>query len=66
MKGGVRGKYAQRFQEGSNLALLDPDVAQVFPTDQSVNEALRLLIKVVRSATPSAHAPQKPAAKRTS
>lgn len=41
MKGGVRGKYVKRFREGTNLVLLEPEVAQAFPTDAAVNEALR-------------------------
>jgi hypothetical protein len=45
---GVRGKYAQRYAEGTNLVLLSPDVAEVFPDSESVNEALRLFIKVAR------------------
>lgn len=47
-KKGVLGKYAARFQEGTNLALLAPDVAKAFPTDASVNEALRLVIQLTR------------------
>jgi hypothetical protein len=43
--GGVRGKYADRFAEGSNVVLLAPDVAAVFPNSDAVNEALRTLIK---------------------
>ena len=43
---GVQGKYADRFREGANLVLLDEDVAQAFPTDQAVNEALRLVIQL--------------------
>lgn len=39
--GGVRGKYAERFQEGSNIVILDPDVAARFKTAQEVNDALR-------------------------
>lgn len=46
MKGGVRGKYVERYQNGTNLVLLDSDVAQAFPTEADVNEALRLLMKV--------------------
>ena len=46
MKGGVRGKYAKRFRSGTNLVLLEPDVAKVFADDESVNDALRSLIKV--------------------
>ena len=45
MKGGVRGKYADRYRAGTNLALLEPEVAQAFPTDQAVNEALRTILK---------------------
>ncbi|MCA1631274.1 MAG: hypothetical protein LC785_17105 [Acidobacteria bacterium] len=45
LKGGVRGKYARRYREGTNLVLLAPDVAEAFPTDEAVNEALRSLIK---------------------
>jgi hypothetical protein len=48
LKEGVRGKYTARYQMGTNLVLLDPDVAQVFTTDESVNEALRLAIKMVK------------------
>ncbi|HET6384097.1 MAG TPA: hypothetical protein VFJ58_11960 [Armatimonadota bacterium] len=38
-KGGVRGKYAARYAEGSNIVVLAPDVAAAFPTEQTVNEA---------------------------
>lgn len=41
--GGVRGKYAQRFAEGTNVVVLDPDVAETFKTSEEVNEALREL-----------------------
>ena len=46
MEGGVRGKYVERYRAGTNLVLLDSDVAQAFPNDQAVNEALRLLIQI--------------------
>ena len=49
LKGGVRGKYAQRYREGTNLVLLAPDVAEVFTDDRLVNQALRLLIKVAKT-----------------
>jgi hypothetical protein len=39
--GGVRGKYADRFADGSNVVVLDPDVAAAFKTREAVNEALR-------------------------
>ena len=41
--GGVRGKYAARFAKGTNVIVLDPDVAKVFPDAEAVNRALRLL-----------------------
>jgi len=44
--GGQRGKYASRYAEGSNIVVLSPDVAKSFPDSESVNEALRLLIKI--------------------
>ena len=40
-----KGKYAKRFAEGSNLVVLQPDVAKEFPNSESVNEALRALLK---------------------
>ena len=46
MAGGVRGKYVERYQAGTNLILLDPDVARAFPTEADVNNALRLLMQV--------------------
>ena len=45
LKGGVRGKYAERYLEGTNLILLDPDVAAAFPDAKSVNDALRRLLQ---------------------
>lgn len=44
---GERGKYAQRYREGTNIIVLSPDVAEVFPTSESVNEALRMLIRII-------------------
>ena len=46
LKGGVRGKYASKYKKGTNLILLSSDVAEVFKDNESVNEALRLLIKI--------------------
>ena len=40
-RGGVRGKYARRYSQGTNVVVLDPDVAAVFPDAASVNRALR-------------------------
>ena len=41
---GVRGKYLKRYESGTNLALLTPEVRAAFPTDDAVNEALRSLL----------------------
>ena len=43
---GVQGKYADRFREGTNLVLLDQDIAEAFPSDEAVNTALRLVIQL--------------------
>jgi hypothetical protein len=50
LKGGVRGKYAERHRAGTNLVLLSPDVAEYFPDEQSVNKALRGLIDAAKGA----------------
>jgi len=44
LKGGVRGKYLERYRAGTNLALLAPEVRAAFPTDAAVNRALRSLM----------------------
>jgi hypothetical protein len=46
-RGGIRGRYAQRYAEGTNVVVLDPDVAQMFPDRESVNEALRAVGRIV-------------------
>jgi hypothetical protein len=47
--GGVRGKYAARYAQGTNIVVLDRDVAEIFPTSESVNDALRALATVIRN-----------------
>lgn len=54
LTGGVRGKYSQRYARGTNLVLLDPDVAEVFPDAEAVNRALRALAEIIRSQDESA------------
>ena len=49
MSGGVKGKYAKQYQEGTNLVLLDSDVARAFPNGEAVNEALRSLMKIAKA-----------------
>jgi len=46
--GGVRGKYAQRYRQGTNIVVLDPEVAAVFPDSTSVNDALRALLAIAK------------------
>jgi len=46
LKGAVRGKYVERYRAGTNMILLDPDVAEAFPNEQAVNEALRLVLQL--------------------
>ena len=63
MQGGVRGKYAAQYRAGTNLVLLDPEVAEAFPTDVAVNEALRAVLtmtKIVRLP----HKASKPTARK--
>ena len=47
-RGGVRGKYAERYARGTNVVLLDPDVAEVFPDSDAVNRALRALAGIIK------------------
>ena len=43
-RGGVRGKYAKRYASGTNVVVLEPDVADAFPTARAVNAALRKVL----------------------
>lgn len=47
---GIRGKYFEEYKKGTNLVLLSPDVAAAFPDEDSVNEALRSLLKVAQQS----------------
>jgi len=53
MTGGVRGKYVERYRAGTNVVLLDPDVAEAFPDSESVNETLRMLLKIAATSRKS-------------
>jgi hypothetical protein len=57
--GAVRGKYFERYRQGTNVVLLDPDVAQVFRDAAAVNDALRLLVSVAEAKVPSPHSGSK-------
>ncbi len=46
LKGGTRGKYAARYAAGTNLVLLEPEVAKAFPNEKAFNEALKLVMKL--------------------
>ena len=50
LKGGVRGKYYERARSGTNLVLIEPDLADVFPDTDAVNRALRLLADTAEAA----------------
>ena len=56
--GGVRGKYAQRYAEGTNVVVIDPDVAEYFPDHDAVNEALRGLTKIIKKRQKAEQATQ--------
>ena len=45
---GVRGKYARRYAQGTNVVVLEPDVAKAFPNADAVNESLRALASIIR------------------
>ncbi|MCX5977546.1 MAG: hypothetical protein NTV33_12185 [Coprothermobacterota bacterium] len=45
---GIEGKYARKYAEGTNIVVIDPDVAKIFPDHDSVNQALRSLAKIFR------------------
>lgn len=47
---GVRGKYVDRYRQGTNVVLLDPEVAEAFPDSKSVNDALRALVAIAARA----------------
>ena len=46
LKDGTRGKYAARYRAGTNLVLLEPEVAKAFPNEKAVNDALKLVMKL--------------------
>jgi hypothetical protein len=48
LKDGVRGKYTERYNAGTNLVLLEPEVAKAFPNDKAVNDALKLVIQLTK------------------
>jgi len=59
LKGGVRGKYYRRFQAGTNIVRLEPELARAFPTDEAVNEALRTVVRASRALRRATRLPNK-------
>ena len=49
MKGGVRGKYVKQYRAGTNLVLLEPEIAAAFPSDTAVNQALRAALLLAKA-----------------
>ena len=49
--GGVRGRFYKEYMKGTNVVLLEPDVAEVFPDSQAVNTALRALAEIAKRQT---------------
>ena len=45
---GIQGKYAKRYAEGTNVVVIEPDVAKIFPDHDSVNQALRSLAEIIK------------------
>lgn len=52
---GVRGKYAKRYAEGTNVVVIDPDMAEYFPDHDSVNESLRGLVLIIKRRRKAKH-----------
>ena len=59
MKGGVRGKYARRARESTNIVLIEPEVTSAFPTEQAVNEALKGVLNTTRAVRNTGGLPNK-------
>jgi hypothetical protein len=49
----VRGKYAKRIAETTNVVILEPEIAQAFPNDKAVNDTLRSLLNLAKSSFPA-------------
>jgi hypothetical protein len=59
MRGGIRGKYAERLRKASNLVLLEPEIAEAFPSEAAVNEALRGVLRTTRAVRQRGGLPNK-------
>jgi len=63
-KKGIRGKYAKAYTKGTNVIVLDPDIAKVFPDSKAVNEALRILVRVASKRASKSHPSVSPPVRR--
>jgi hypothetical protein len=61
----VKGKHLRRYRAGTNLALLERDIARAFPTDEAVNNALRALLQAAASIPRARKSPNKPPQPKT-
>ena len=59
MRGGVRGKYVEKLRQESNIVVLDPEIAQAFPTGEAVNAALRGMLDTARAVRTHGGLPNK-------
>ncbi|MGA8762115.1 MAG: hypothetical protein WB562_04415 [Candidatus Sulfotelmatobacter sp.] len=59
MKGGMRGRYYEPYRKGTNVVLLEPDVAEAFPTEDAVNDALRGILNTTRASRRISGRPEK-------
>ncbi len=59
MQGGVQGKYIRRIRQGTNVVVIEPDVADAFPTEAAVNEALRGILNTTRAVRHTGGLPDK-------
>jgi len=48
--GGVRGKYSARFRKGTNVVVLEPEIAKLVPNSEAVNDALRALVQIAKQS----------------
>ena len=59
MKGGVRGKYAGRTRQSTNIVLIEPEMVDAFPTERAVNEALKGVLNTTRAVRNTGGLPNK-------
>jgi hypothetical protein len=60
-----RGKYAKRYAEGTNIVTIAPDLTEMFPNSESVNQALRALAEIIRASSARAKSPKHSASEKS-